>query len=95
MRDPDRLTRQTMGIEDGIPLEATGSDIAGLRRDIQRLMDIGNFLQGSLLYWDRYVKEGGRWLIRETRYERLYEINEPLLKAPNLSSHYLGVHGAP
>ena len=47
---------------------------------------------GTALYWDRYEKLDGRWLIRETRYERLYEINrqEP---APPLSSHYLGVHG--
>jgi hypothetical protein len=47
---------------------------------------------GTALYWDRYVKEDGRWLIRETRYERLYEINEQV-EAPALSSHYLGVHG--
>ncbi|MDO8863038.1 nuclear transport factor 2 family protein [Haliea sp. E1-2-M8] len=190
MREPAKLNRQTMGITAGIPLEATGTDIEGLRRDIQRLMDIeaikqlkhcylrcvdtanleemselfhddvhvhfkggtyewkldgkaeylaaigqsfntrmigqhnghhpeiqilseteatgvwyladlawqldiGNFLQGTLLYWDRYVKENGRWLIIETHYERLYEINTPLLKEPNLSSHYLGVHGTP
>lgn len=48
---------------------------------------------GSILYWDRYVKEDGRWLIRETRYERLYEIWETLDELPNMSSHYLGVHG--
>lgn len=47
---------------------------------------------GTALYWDRYVKEDGRWLIRESRYERLYEINEQV-DAPKLSSHYLGVHG--
>jgi len=50
---------------------------------------------GTALYWDRYVKQDGRWLIRETRYERLYEINEPLAENPKLSSHYLGVHGTP
>jgi len=48
---------------------------------------------GTLLYWDRYVKEHGGWLIRETRYERLYEMNEVLEEAPAPSSHYLGVHG--
>ena len=47
---------------------------------------------GTALYWDRYVKENGRWLIIDTRYERLYEINETG-QAPALSSHYLGVHG--
>ena len=47
---------------------------------------------GTALYWDRYVKEDGRWLIRETRYERLYEINETGHE-PKLSSHYLAVHG--
>ena len=47
---------------------------------------------GTALYWDRYVKEEGRWLIRETCYERLFEINETG-HAPKLSSHYLGVHG--
>jgi hypothetical protein len=48
---------------------------------------------GTALYWDRYVKEDGRWLIRATNYERLYEINEVLESAPVLSSHYLGAHG--
>lgn len=51
------------------------------------------FTYGTALYWDRYVKEGGRWLIRETNYERIYEINDVLEKRPNISSHYLGVHG--
>lgn len=51
------------------------------------------FTHGTALYWDRYVKENGRWLIRETNYERVYEINEILAERPNLSSHYLGVHG--
>lgn len=51
------------------------------------------YTTGSLLYWDRYVKENGRWLIRETRYERLYEFNEALAEEPKPSSHYLGVHG--
>jgi hypothetical protein len=48
---------------------------------------------GTALYWDRYVKTDGRWLIRETRYERIYEINSILEESPQLSSHYLGVHG--
>jgi len=49
---------------------------------------------GTALYWDRYQKVDGKWLIRETRYERLYEINSLLEENPKLSTHYLGVHGA-
>jgi len=51
------------------------------------------FTTGTALYWDRYFKVDGRWLIRETRYERLYEINESLAEQPKLGSHYLGAHG--
>ena len=49
---------------------------------------------GTALYWDRYVKQDGNWKVKETRYERLYEMGEVLEKAPNISSHYLGAHGA-
>jgi hypothetical protein len=49
---------------------------------------------GTALYWDRYLKVDGRWLIRETSYERVYEINDILDARPNLSSHYLGAHGS-
>ncbi len=48
---------------------------------------------GTALYWDRYEKVDGRWLIKSTSYERVYEMNEMLEGRPNLSSHYLGVHG--
>jgi len=48
---------------------------------------------GTSLYWDRYLKVDGKWLIKDTSYERLYEINEVLDELPNISSHYLGVHG--
>ena len=48
---------------------------------------------GTALYWDRYEKVNGKWLIRETNYERIYEINQTLDERPNLSSHYLGVYG--
>ncbi|MCZ6828907.1 MAG: nuclear transport factor 2 family protein [Gammaproteobacteria bacterium] len=51
------------------------------------------FTTGTALYWDTYVKQDGRWLIKETRYERLYEINQLLEENPELASHYLGVHG--
>ncbi|MEM6580801.1 MAG: nuclear transport factor 2 family protein [Pseudomonadota bacterium] len=49
--------------------------------------------RGTALYWDRYVKQDGRWLIKETNYERVYEINEILDANPQFSSHYLGTHG--
>jgi len=52
------------------------------------------FTTGTAIYWDRYEKLDGRWTIRATNYERLYEINSALEEAPKLSSHYLGVHGA-
>lgn len=52
------------------------------------------FTTGTALYWDRYVKVDGRWLIAETRYERLYEINKVLEENPVLASHYLATHGA-
>ena len=48
---------------------------------------------GTALYWDRYLKVDGRWLIKDTRYERVYEINDVLTERPKFSSHYLGVHG--
>jgi len=51
------------------------------------------YTTGTALYWDSYEKVDGKWLIRETRYERLYEINQQLEENPALSSHYLGVHG--
>ncbi|MCY4425791.1 MAG: nuclear transport factor 2 family protein [Halieaceae bacterium] len=57
------------------------------------ILNHGAFTTGTAIYWDRYIKEDGRWLIRETRYERLYEINRQGEK-PELASHYLGAHGA-
>lgn len=183
-----KLNKQTMGITDGLPLQASNGDIEDLRKDIQRLMDIeaikqlkhayfrcidtanleelgtlfdedvkvhfigGNyewnlqgrkeyldnvsmafsnqsighhnghhpeiqvlsdteatgiwyladnmwilnhkaFTTGTALYWDRYLKVDGRWVISETRYERVYEINQALEENPSLGSHYLGAHG--
>lgn len=51
------------------------------------------FTTGTAIYWDRYVKLDGRWLICETRYERVYEINRAIEEKPPLSSHYLSQHG--
>lgn len=52
------------------------------------------FTTGTALYWDRYVKVDGRWTLRETRYERLYEINRSLDERPAFAAHYLAAHGA-
>ena len=49
---------------------------------------------GSAFYYDRYQKLNGKWLIRESRYHRLFEINENI-EAPPLSAHYLAKHGKP
>ena len=59
------------------------------------ILDANFFTTGTALYWDRYEKVDGRWLIRETRYRRIYEISKPLEEAPKFSAHYLGDHGAP
>ncbi|MDX1733862.1 MAG: nuclear transport factor 2 family protein [Halioglobus sp.] len=48
---------------------------------------------GTALYWDRYLKVDGKWLIKDTSYERIYEINRSVDDRPYLGSHYLGVHG--
>jgi len=50
---------------------------------------------GTALYTDRYVKVDGRWLIRETRYRRIYEIGTKLDAPPKPSAHYLGAFDAP
>jgi len=59
------------------------------------VMKYNAFTTGTAIYWDKYVKEEGKWLIKETRYERLYELNQSLEKNPEFASHYLAVHGAP
>lgn len=48
---------------------------------------------GTALYWDRYEKVEGRWVIKDTRYERLYEIGQSLQSDFKPSSHYLGEYG--
>ena len=56
----------------------------------------GNFFTtGTAVYWDRYVKQDGRWLIKDTKYRRIYEINRKLEENPPFASHYLGTHGTP
>jgi hypothetical protein len=48
---------------------------------------------GSALYRDTYVKQGGRWWIQRATYERIYEIVTPFAQAPNITAHWLARHG--
>jgi hypothetical protein len=47
------------------------------------------FTTGTAIYWDRYLKVDGRWTIKDTNYERIYEINRALDEVPAFSAHYL------
>lgn len=51
------------------------------------------FTTGTALYWDRYLKVNGKWTIRDTKYERLYEIVKGGEESPTFSSHYLATYG--
>ncbi len=73
------------------PTEATG---CWYLADNMWILDQKLFTTGTALYWDRYLKVDGRWLIKDTRYERIYEINRGLDEAPPLASHYLATHGS-
>ena len=44
---------------------------------------------GTALYWDRYLKVDGRWLIKDTNYERIYEINDLRWKSGPNSAHII------
>ena len=56
-------------------------------------LDANHLTHGTALYWDRYVKEDGRWQIAETNYQRIYQINETLTERPALAAHYLSEYG--
>lgn len=189
IRKREPLTRERLGIADGLPLEVQGDDPASLRRGLQMLMDIeaikrvkhayfrcidtanleelatlfhedvsvhftGGFYEwklqgrdaylesirksfhrgavghhnghhpeirveseteatgiwyladqmwmleprflasGTAVYWDRYLKVAGRWVIKDTRYERIYEVNQKLAENPPFSTRYLAEFGA-
>ncbi len=51
------------------------------------------FTTGTALYWDRYLKVEGKWTIRDTKYERIYEIVKGGEENPVFSSHYLSTYG--
>ncbi|MCH2172051.1 nuclear transport factor 2 family protein [Myxococcota bacterium] len=76
-------------------LSATEATAIWYLADQMWIFEPGFFTTGTALYWDRCVKVDGRWLIRETRYRRIYELNQPLKEKPPLSTHYLGTHGTP
>ena len=59
------------------------------------VMNYNFFTSGTAIYWDRYLKVDGRWLIKDTRYERIYELSSALEEPPPFSVHYLGAHGSP
>ena len=56
-------------------------------------MNTDSLTHGTALYWDRYVKEDGRWQIKETTYQRIYQVNEKLDEKPALAAHYLSEYG--
>ena len=58
-------------------------------------LNSNHFTTGTAIYWDRYQKVDGRWLIRETRYRRIYELNSQLPETPKPATHYLGSFGTP
>ncbi len=62
--------------------------------DSMWVLNFNFFTTGTAIYWDRYLKVDGRWTIKDTSYERIYEINRPLEEKPPFSSRYLASHGA-
>ena len=75
-----------------IPTEATG---VWYLADNMWIMSSEAFTTGTAIYWDRYVKEDGRWQIIDTKYERIYELNEHRPKEPPFAYHYLGKYASP
>jgi len=73
------------------PTEATG---IWYLNDHMWQLDSGIYTRGTALYWDRYLKVDGRWLIRETRYRRIYEMNGKRDASMSLYYNYLSLFGA-
>lgn len=73
------------------PTEATG---IWYLADHMWILEHKAYTTGTAIYWDRYEKVDGRWLIKDTRYERLYELNQQLDAEPPFASHYLAKCGA-
>ena len=72
------------------PDEATG---VWYLHDNMWIMSNKNFTTGTAIYWDRYRKIDGKWLIADTKYERIYELNEHKREDPKFDYHYLAKYG--
>jgi hypothetical protein len=48
---------------------------------------------GSAIYKDEYRREGDRWLITRTEYDRIIEMIRPLAADAQITSHYLAKVG--
>lgn len=61
-------------------IEVNGDQATGrwYLNDIFINLETNEFLTGSAIYEDRYVKQDGKWLISTTGYNRLLEVIEPL-----------------
>jgi hypothetical protein len=70
-------------------LSATEASGIWYLADHMWMLEHRHLTRGTALYWDRYEKLGGRWLIRHTNYRRLYEMHEQLAELPRLGAHYL------
>ncbi len=58
------------------------------------IMNGKNFTTGTAIYWDTYLKVDGKWLISDSKYERIYELNQRMDPDPKFDYHYLGKYGA-
>ena len=74
------------------PTDATG---LWYLADNMWMLDLEFHAMGTAIYWDRYEKLDGRWLIKETNYRRIYELNQKSDIRPVLATHYLGANGTP
>ena len=75
-------------------LSATEATAIWYLNDHMWQLDSGIYTRGTALYWDRYLKVDGRWLIRETRYRRIYEMNGKPDTSMNIDYNYLALFGS-
>lgn len=76
-------------------LSATTATGVWYLADHMWIMSNKNYTYGTAIYWDRYEKVDGQWLIVDSQYERVYEVNQRIREEPRFDSHYLGKTGAP
>jgi hypothetical protein len=50
-------------------------------------------ITGTALYRDRYLKLDGRWVIKDSEFERIYEMVHTITERPNVTFSYLATHG--